>query len=111
MSPTPVNFNWNSYLEAVKSSSPVVGTVLEKARHTLKDGKLYLYLARNYDRKILTSERNLAILVSKAAGQFSVEITENTAIFEKDPEYEKLSDIMGAGIEEVGSNGVPEFNK
>lgn len=105
---TATTLNWEKYLDSVRSSNPIVASTLGRTKHKFENGKLYLLCTKSYDQKILQSPRNFDILTTSAQG-VTVEITEDENLFKKDSKVSKMSAIMGGEVQEVGSNGIPEF--
>ncbi|MBQ3309372.1 DNA polymerase III subunit gamma/tau [Candidatus Saccharibacteria bacterium] len=107
--PLTSSFSWPDLLSAIKEKSIVIHSSLERSSFALKSDTLYIYSPKSFDRKILDSPKNLAVIKNALPGGITPVITEDAKITQNSPQISKLSAIMGDNIQEVDQNGIP-FN-
>lgn len=97
------NFDWNSFVEAVKGMNDAVYSQVVKAGHEVSGGVLHIYPDKKIAKTILSRDNNKRILVD-AAGGIRVEIHEakDNPNKPKDALISKISDIMGGEVENDG---------
>lgn len=97
------NFDWNSFVEAVKGMNDAVYSQVVKAGHEVSGGLLHIYPDKKIAKTILSRDNNKRILVD-AAGGMRVEIHEakDNPNKPKDALISKISDIMGGEVENDG---------
>lgn len=102
-----VEFNWEDYLDKVKSKSDAVYSQLNKTKYEMIDGALHIYPGKRIIKNILTKANNKQILIQASGG---VKITihdENDSpdSAQKDATLEKISAIMGGEVRnDAGGN-------
>lgn len=100
-------FDWEGYLQKMKSLNEVIYLQLKKCEHEVRGYTLYLFPRTKIVKNILTSKNNQQILVEQAEG-LKVEIAEpgeHPESIKKDETLSKISDIMGgAVVNDGGSN-------
>lgn len=99
-------FDWNGYVNAIRSVNAAIGAILEKCQYELKADKLYIYVERKTYRIILNSTNNKRILSANLPPDLSIEFHDNSERLAKNEQVNKISDIMGA-VTEVNSNDNP----
>ena len=103
---TQIEFNWSSYLDAIKLANPAIHQQLVKCSYKLENNHLILFSEKKIIKTILTRKNNLDILTTNLPQNYSIEINDqNDSDNENDPYLTKISDIMGKGIKEVKDNG------
>ena len=101
----PGSFNWEAYVERVKSLDDGVGRQLKNVRYELDDGVLHIYSTRNYVRSYLSRDKNKQVLARATNGDVKITIHDekNTSgPAKKDAVETKLSDIMGGEVQNDG---------
>ncbi|MBQ6393841.1 DNA polymerase III subunit gamma/tau [Candidatus Saccharibacteria bacterium] len=97
--PTNSTFDWQTYLENVKTSSMPVYNALNRAKYQLENDKLLIGAKRVFKR-ILESPQNLKVLQKHLPANYTLKIVDLEDITKKDPTISQISDIMGGNIEE-----------
>jgi DNA polymerase-3 subunit gamma/tau len=99
------DFNWDGFLDKVKSANDAVYAQLLKTRYEFIDNSLELYPEKRIVKTILSRDNNKRILVEALGNNVKITIhdideTPKTAV--KDTVLSKISDIMGGEVKNDG---------
>ncbi|MBR3180915.1 DNA polymerase III subunit gamma/tau [Candidatus Saccharibacteria bacterium] len=97
------NFDWSSFLTAVKTVNFAIFNQLEKCQYKASNTTIDLYPTKKITKIILEKPANFEILQQNLPQGFELNIHELDEL-EKSPELAQISDIMGS-VQEVNTDG------
>ena len=101
--PIEAQFNWDVYLDKIKSLNDAVYSQLKNTTHELGGNTIHLYPQKKIAFTILSRDHNRAVLM-KPYPNFTIKLHEFDTTSAKNPAFNQISAIMG-GAEEVNTNG------
>lgn len=100
-------FDKSTYLEKIGELSTMVKNTLEKCEFSLSGHEISIIPSKNFERTILTAKNNQKILEKFLPDGFSLVVLSPGENIKKDPVIDRISGIIGEGIQEVKEDGVP----
>ncbi len=102
-SPTISDFDWDNFLDKVKSLNDAVYSQLKKASFTVSGNILNIYPEKKIAKNILSRDNNKKILID-ASGNMKVIICDpaDNPNLQKDELISRISDIMGGEVQNDG---------
>lgn len=99
------NFDWNTFLDAVRTESTGAADQLQKCQYDFKDDTLHLYPSNKFIAKTLASPAHSAAINSALNGT-ALEIHESGKPTVLSPELTQVAEIMG-DVQELPISNVP----
>jgi hypothetical protein len=99
----PTDFNWDEFLEKVRSINDAIYSQAVKASYNINGDTLEIYPEKKIAKTILSRANNKKILVDAAGGlKVSILNAEDNPNAKKDELISKISDIMGGEVRNDG---------
>ena len=102
----PADFNWDSFLETVKSMNDAIHSQLKQCEYNINGSTLELYPLKKIAKTILSRDNNKHVLI-EAAGGLKIAILnkeDRPSAATKDELLSKISGIMGGEVSNDGGD-------